>query len=379
MIYLDNNATTIMYEEVFNVLKKYSIDVYANPNSIHEFGVKAEIALEEARFKIAKLMGVMPYEIYFTSGATESINWAIKGSVLSKQNIGKHIISSKVEHSSTINTLSYLEKQGFEIEYVKTDNYGKIDLEDLKNKIRQDTVLVTLMVANNELGTLNPIKKVYKIIKEKNEKTLFHLDAVQAIGKIDFRLKDFKCDMASFSAHKFHGPKGIGFLYKKDTALIHPLITGGSQERSQRGGTQNVASIVAMAKALEISFEDLPKMENIKNMRDNLAEQMEKLGAKIVTPLDNSTPNTLSAFFEGLRGDVIVNALSDEEVYISTSAACSSKGTSGSRVLKELGYSSKASEGMVRISLSALTTADEVQRFINILKKVLEFLRFWNF
>jgi cysteine desulfurase len=182
--------------------------------------------------------------------------------------------------------------------------------------------------------------------------------------------------MASFSAHKFHGPKGIGFLYKKDTALIHPLITGGSQERSQRGGTQNVASIVAMAKALEISFEDLPKMENIKNMRDNLAEQMEKLGAKIVTPLDNSTPNTLSAFFEGLRGDVIVNALSDEEVYISTSAACSSKGTSGSRVLKELGYSSKASEGMVRISLSALTTADEVQRFINILKKVLEFLRF---
>jgi len=376
LIYLDNNATTIMYEEVFNVLKKYSIDVYANPNSIHEFGVKAEIALEEARFKIAKLMGVMPYEIYFTSGATESINWAIKGSVLSKQNIGKHIISSKVEHSSTINTLSYLEKQGFEIEYVKTDNYGKIDLEDLKNKIRQDTVLVTLMVANNELGTLNPIKKVYKIIKEKNEKTLFHLDAVQAIGKIDFRLKDFKRDMASFSAHKFHGPKGIGFLYKKDTALIHPLITGGSQERSQRGGTQNVASIVAMAKALEISFEDLPKMENIKNMRDNLAEQMEKLGAKIVTPLDNSTPNTLSAFFEGLRGDVIVNALSDEEVYISTSAACSSKGTSGSRVLKELGYSSKASEGMVRISLSALTTADEVQRFINILKKVLEFLRF---
>jgi cysteine desulfurase len=365
-----------MYEEVFNVLKKYSIDVYANPNSIHEFGVKAEIALEEARFKIAKLMGVMPYEIYFTSGATESINWAIKGSVLSKQNIGKHIISSKVEHSSTINTLSYLEKQGFEIEYVKTDNYGKIDLEDLKNKIRQDTVLVTLMVANNELGTLNPVKKVYKTIKEKNEKTLFHLDAVQAIGKIDFRLKDFKCDMASFSAHKFHGPKGIGFLYKKDTALIHPLITGGSQERSQRGGTQNVASIVAMAKALEISFEDLPKMENIKNMRDNLAEQMERLGAEIVTPLDNSTPNTLSAFFEGLRGDVIVNALSDEEIYISTSAACSSKGTSGSRVLKELGYSSKASEGMVRISLSALTTADEVQRFINILKKVLEFLRF---
>jgi cysteine desulfurase len=236
--------------------------------------------------------------------------------------------------------------------------------------------MVSLMVANNEIGTINPVKEAYRLIKEKNEKTVFHIDAVQAIGKIDFRLKDFKCDLASFSAHKFHGPKGIGFLYKKDKVPIHPLITGGSQERGQRGGTQNVPSIIAMAKALEISIKEISKMEKIKKIRDNLAKELEKLGAKIVTPLENSTPNTIAAYFEGLRGDVIVNALSDEEIYISTSAACSSRGTSGSRVLNEMGYSSDASEGMIRISLSALTTPDEVQQFINILKKVLDFLRF---
>jgi cysteine desulfurase len=376
MIYLDNNATTIMYEEVFNVLKKYSIDMYANPNSIHDFGVKSDVALEEARFKIAKMMGVMPYEIYFTSGATESINWAIKGTALANKHKGKHIISSKVEHSATTNTLLYLEKFGFEIDYIKTDEYGKIDIRDLERKLRKDTILVSLMVANNELGTINPVKEAYKLIKEKNEKTVLHIDAVQAIGKIDFNLKDFKCDLASFSAHKFHGPKGIGFLYKKDKISLHPLIIGGTQERGQRGGTQNVPSIVAMAKALEISVKELPKMQEIEKIRNDLASDLERLGAKIVTPLKNSTPNTISAYFEGLRGDVIVNALSDEEIYISTSAACSSRGTSGSRVLNEIGYSSKASEGMIRISLSTLTTADEAQQFINILKKVLEFLRF---
>lgn len=376
MIYLDNNATTIMYDEVFQSLKKYSLEIYSNPNSIHEFGVKADVAMEEARFKIAKIMGVMPYEIYFTSGATESINWALKGTALSRKNEGTHILTSKVEHSATINTLTYLKNQGFEIEYIKTDKYGKVDLDDLENKIRKSTILVSLMFANNELGTINPVKEIYKIIKNKNEKTLFHIDAVQGIGKVDFRLKDYKCDLASFSAHKFHGPKGIGFLYKKESSLIHPLITGGTQERGQRGGTQNVPSIIAMSKALEISIDQLEKMQEVKKLRNFIADELIKLKAKIVTPLENSTPNTISAYFEGLRGDVIVNALSDEEIYISTSAACSSKGTSGSRVLKELGYSSKAAEGMIRISLSSLTTSDEVQRFVNILKNVLDFLRF---
>jgi len=376
MIYLDNNATTIMYDEVFQSLKKYSLEIYSNPNSIHEFGVKADVAMEEARFKIAKIMGVMPYEIYFTSGATESINWALKGTALSRKNEGTHILTSKVEHSATINTLTYLKNQGFEIEYIKTDKYGKVDLDDLENKIRKSTILVSLMFANNELGTINPVKEIYKIIKNKNEKTLFHIDAVQGIGKVDFRLKDYKCDLASFSAHKFHGPKGIGFLYKKESSLIHPLITGGTQERGQRGGTQNVPSIIAMSKALEISIDQLEKMQEVKKLRNFIADELIKLKAKIVTPLENSTPNTISAYFEGLRGDVIVNALSDEEIYISTSAACSSKGTSGSRVLKELGYSSKAAEGMIRISLSSLTTSNEVQRFVNILKNVLDFLRF---
>ncbi|MGM0641233.1 MAG: cysteine desulfurase family protein [Thermotogota bacterium] len=376
MIYLDNNATTIMYEEVFKILQKYSLEIYSNPNSIHEFGVKADVAMEEARFKIAKMMGVMPYEIYFTSGATESINWAIKGTALSRKNEGKHILSSRVEHSATVNTLSYLKKQGFEIDYVKANKYGELDLEDLKEKIREDTILCTFMFSNNELGTINPVKKIQEIIKSKNENTLFHLDAVQALGKVDFRLKDFQCDMASFSAHKFHGPKGIGFLYKKESTLIHPLITGGTQERGQRGGTQNVPSIVAMAKALEISINDLKEMDRIKKLRDEIANEIKSFGAKIVTPLNNSIPNTVSTYFEGLRGDVIVNALSDEEIYISTSAACSSKGTSGSRVLKELGFSNRAAEGMIRISLSSLTTGDEVRKFINILKNVLGFLRF---
>ena len=376
MIYFDNNATTRVDKEVADLIYKYMTEKYANPNSVHEFGVEAEDAVEEARSSIAKTFGVLPFEIYFTSCATESINWALRGVAKANEKYGKHIITSKIEHSATINTLRTLEKEGFEVTYVNANKEGVISLEEIKNALREDTILVSIMAANNETGTIQSIKEISDLIKEKAKKAYFHVDGVQIVGKINFKLKEFKCDLASFSAHKFHGPKGVGILYKKEKTRIFPLITGGSQERGMRGGTQNVSGVVGTALALKKAFENLSEMKKVKEIRDYIKEEMEGMGAKIVTPINNSVPNTLAAFFPRTRGDVIVNALSDEGVYISTSAACSSKGVSGSRVLKELGYTEADSRAMLRISLSHANTMEEAQYFLKKLKNVLNFLKF---
>ncbi|BBE30094.1 cysteine desulfurase [Tepiditoga spiralis] len=376
MIYFDNNATTQVDKEVADLIYKYMTERYANPNSIHEFGIESEDAVEESRNSIAKLFGVLPFEIYFTSCATESINWALRGVAKANEKYGKHIITSKIEHSATINTLKTLEKEGFEITYVNANKDGVISLEEIKKSLREDTILVSIMAANNETGTIQPIKEISNLIKEKSPKAYFHVDCVQIVGKMDFKLKDLNCDLASFSAHKFHGPKGVGILYKKERTRIFPIITGGSQERGMRGGTQNVPGIVGTALALKKAFENLIKMKKIEEIRNYIKSEMESMGAKIITPIDNSVPNTLAAFFPKTRGDVIVNALSDEGIYISTSAACSSKGVSGSRVLKELGYSETDSKAMLRISLSHTNTMEEAQYFLKKLKNVLNFLKF---
>ncbi|ABX30846.1 aminotransferase class V [Petrotoga mobilis SJ95] len=377
MVYFDNNATTQVDREVADLILKYMTEYYANPNSIHQFGVNVENDLEEAREQISEVLKVLPTEIFFTSCATESINWVIKGVAKANKNRGKHIVTSTIEHSAVINTLKQLERDGFEVSYINVNDKGVIDPNELSKNIRQDTILVSLMAANNEVGTLQPVDDAYKIIKEKNEETYFHIDAVQAIGKIPFDLYKYKCDFASFSAHKFHGPKGVGILYKRRGTRIFPFITGGSQENGMRAGTQNVPGIIGTAMALKKSIENLDIMNsNIKNIRDHLAEELLKMGAKIVTPLENSVPNTLAFFFPNIRGDIIVNALSEEEIYVSTTSACSSKIKSFSRVMESMGYKNDEASGMIRISLSHLNNDDEAELFVIKLKNVLKFLNY---
>jgi len=375
-VYFDNNATTPVDKEVADLIYKYMVSDYANPNSIHGFGNKIEKMMEDARELIAEKLDVMPYEIYFTSCASESINWAIRGICKANFRSGKHIVSSAIEHSATINTLKELENDGYTVTLIKTDKPGVIDLKELQQAIREDTVLVSIMAANNETGTLEPVEKIADIIKSKNKNTYFHVDGVQAIGKIPFSIRKVNCDMASFSAHKFHGPKGVGISYKKEGIRIFPYLTGGSQERGMRGGTQNTAGIIGSALAMKKAYDNLEDMKRIDTLRHFMAEKITQMGGIIATPLDNSVPNTLAVIFEGVRADSIVSALSDEGIFVSTSSACSSKSSSSNRVMHQMGYTEKQAQGNIRISLSHLNNAKEVDYFLEKLKNVLNFLKF---
>ncbi len=375
-VYFDNNATTPVDKEVADLIYKYMVSDYANPNSIHGFGNKIEKMMEDARELIAEKLDVMPYEIYFTSCASESINWAIRGICKANFRSGKHIVSSAIEHSATINTLKELENDGYTVTLIKTDKSGEIDLKELQQAIREDTVLVSIMAANNETGTLEPVEKIADIIKSKNKNTYFHVDGVQAIGKIPFSIRKVNCDMASFSAHKFHGPKGVGISYKKEGIRIFPYLTGGSQERGMRGGTQNTAGIIGSALAMKKAYDNLEDMKRIDTLRHFMAEKITQMGGIIATPLDNSVPNTLAVIFEGVRADSIVSALSDEGIFVSTSSACSSKSSSSNRVMHQMGYTEKQAQGNIRISLSHLNNAKEVDYFLEKLKNVLNFLKF---
>lgn len=377
MIYFDNNSTTPVNKEAAEVILKYMTELYANPNSIHSFGVKVEQDLEEARKNISEILQVLPSEIFFTSCATESINTIIRGVTRANKNKGRKIITSSIEHSAVINTLKDLERNGIEVIYINVDKNGVIDLKELADSITEDTILVSLMVANNEIGTIEPVDEVYKLIKKKNDETYFHIDAVQALGKIPFDLGKYKCDFASFSAHKFHGPKGVGILYKKRGTRMYPLITGGTQEKGMRAGTQNVAGIIGTSLALQKAVEHLKYMKSeIKQIRDYLAYNLKEMGAQILTPLDNSIPNTLGFFFPNIRGDIIVNGLSEAGIYVSTTSACASKISSESRIMKSLGYDDTNAKGLVRISLSYLNNLNEAEIFINKLKNILNFLNY---
>jgi cysteine desulfurase len=377
LIYFDNNATTPVEKEVAEVILKYMTELYANPNSIHSFGVKIEQDLEEARKTVSEILQVLPSEIFFTSCATESINTVIRGVARANKNRGKRIITSSIEHSAVINTLKDLERNGFDVTYINVDKNGIIDLDKLSNSITADTILVSLMLANNEIGTIEPVNEAYKLVKKKNNDIYFHIDAVQALGKIPFNIEIYKCDFASFSAHKFHGPKGVGILYKKRGTRMYPLITGGTQERAIRAGTQNAPGIIGTALALEKAVEQLAYMEReIKQIRNFLANNLKMMGAQILTPLENSIPNTLGFFFPKIRGDIIVNALSEEEIYVSTTSACASKTSTESRIMKSLGYDDTNAKGLVRISLSHLNNLNEAEIFLNKLKNILNFLNY---
>ncbi|MFW6119750.1 MAG: cysteine desulfurase family protein [Petrotogales bacterium] len=375
MIYLDNNATTKVDSEVLAKMNTFHSKTYGNPNAVHHMGVQAENAMKRSREKISNLLKAKPEEIYFTSSATESINWILRSSVLHRKGRNK-VIASSIEHKAVLNTLQDLKNQhNVRIITVKPDRDGVINAKKITDEVDENTFFVSLMAVNNITGAIQPYKEVGEFLTKKD--VMFHIDAVQTVGKLDFNVEKAKCDFASFSGHKFHGPKGAGLLYAKKGVSIRPLITGGGQERGMRSGTQNIPGIVGMALAMQKSYDALDEVtERINEYKMIIIRAIESMGGVINSSPGKTIVNTISASFPGIKGEVIVNALSEKEVYVGISSACSTLGGDGDYVLKEMNLNDEAIFGSFRISMSRYTTKEEIDEFIEILRNVVSFLNF---
>ncbi len=375
-IYFDNNATSPLDSKVDEFLREFQRNLFGNASSIHWAGREAKKQLNIAREKISSLFNASESEIIFTSGGTESINTALLG-VFESGSIGKNeIITTPVEHHATLRTLQFLESKGKKSIYLKVDSKGRIDLEDFQSKINSNTALVSMMWANNEIGNLNPIEKISEICREKN--ILFHCDAVQAVGKIRIDLKKVPIDLLSFSAHKFHGPKGVGGLYLREGVKISPLHFGGSQEKSLRAGTQDVLRIHGMAIALEESLKNLEENSaRICYLRNQLEEGILSRieGSSVQGDSENRLFNTSNILFENIDGETLLLNLDLEGIAVSAGAACESGSIDPSHVILALGKSSQEAKSSIRFSLSKLNTEEEVQRVIEVLPKIIQRLQ----
>ncbi|MDR7077784.1 cysteine desulfurase [Neobacillus niacini] len=362
MIYFDNSATTRPYKEVIDSFVKVSSEYFGNPSSLHGLGVQAEKLLTQARAQMANLLAVKPTEIYFTSGGTESNNLAIKGTALVHKNKGRHLILSSVEHPSVRGAMEQLKSADFEITYLTVDSYGRVSVEDVKASIRKDTILVSVMHVNNEVGTIQPIKEIGKLLKQ-YPTILFHVDGVQAIGKVPLNLVKNNVDLCSVSAHKFHGLKGTGALFIKEGVRLDPLLSGGNQEWQVRSGTENVAGTVAMAKALRMTMgkseSGLKKMERVKSVLRTELEKMD--GLTINTPLEHSAPHILNFSIKGIKSEVLIHALEQKGIFLSTTSACSSKKQLPSQTLLAMGVPDELADSAFRISLSYDNTEEEAR------------------
>ncbi len=376
--YLDNSATTRCYEEVRDIVVKTMMEDYGNPSAMHLKGVEAEKYVKDAAKKIAATLKVQEKEIYFTSGGTEGDNWALMGTALAKQRQGKHIITTVFEHAAVSAPMAWLEEQGFEITRIPVDEEGNLSLETLKEALREDTILVSAMFVNNEVGAVLPVEEIGKIIKEKNPGTLYHVDAIQAYGKYRIYPKRMGIDLLSVSGHKIHGPKGTGFLYISDKAKIRPLILGGRQQNGMRSGTDNVPGIAGLGTAAEKIYKNLDSnTEHMKTLKLYFAEELGKIeNVKINGPKpENGAPHILNVSFLGVRSEVLLHALEDMGIYVSAGSACSSHKRSGSPSLTALGLSVERKESAVRFSFSEFTVREELDYTLEALKKVLPMLR----
>ena len=361
-VYLDNASTTSVSKEVLDVMLPFFKEEYGNPSSLHEIGIKNRKVINNARNKIANLLNCQRNEIFFTSCGTESINWALKG-IASKNNTKSDIITTRVEHHATLNSCEYLEKQGYTILFVDVDNKGFVNLDHLKSLISESTLIVSIIMANNEIGTIQNIKKISEICNKAN--TYLHIDAVQAICHTTINLQETSIDLLSISGHKFHSPKGIGLLYIKKGTHIAPLIHGGQQEQKMRAGTENVAFIVGMAKALEIGLTNLKDYEERLNTYAKMfLKRLDE--AKIDYLLNgaeigkNRLPGNLNLSFKGLDGQVLEYLLNKKGIYVSTSSACDSESIESSHVLKEINVPKEYINGTIRFSIGSYTTFDEL-------------------
>ena len=376
-IYLDNAATTQCYSEVTDLMVNIMRGDYGNPSSMHRMGVRAEQYLRGARETIASLLKVSEKDIYFTSGGTESNNWALFGAADALKRKGNHIITSSIEHAAVLSPAAALAERGFRLTTLPVDAEGRVSLQDLREALTPDTVLVSVMYVNNEIGTEQDIGSIGALIRECVPQALFHVDAVQAFGKIRILPKRLKIDMMSVSGHKIHGPKGAGFLYLGERAKIHPLILGGGQQNGMRSGTDNVPGAAGLAKAAEMVC---GKMEenaaHMTELREQLREGIAAIpGTVIHTPLTGTAPHILNASFTGIRSEVLLHALEDRGIYVSAGSACSSHKRAGSAVLKAIGCTKEEMDSALRFSLSEQTSEEEISCTINVLNEIIPSLR----
>lgn len=378
--YLDNSATTRCLDSAAALMAGILCTDYGNPSSLHHKGVQAEEYVRHAREVIAKTLKVTPKEIFFTSGGTESDNLALRGAAYANARQGKHLITTSIEHPAILNTMQYLEQQGFEVTYLPVDENGKIRLSDLEAAIRPDTILVSIMHTNNEIGALEPIAEAGELIKRVNPNTLFHVDAVQGYGKAKILPKRMKIDMLSVSGHKIHGPKGIGFLYVGDRVKIRPIVFGGGQERGLRSGTENVPAIAGMGKAAEEMYQNLDTdLDRMYALKQRLADgifTMENVRINGLCGRD-SAPHVLSVSFAGVRSEVLLHALEEREIYVSAGSACASNhpDTSGSATLRAIGLPKELLNSTIRFSLSVFTTEEEIDYTVQVLHELVPMLR----
>ena len=375
-IYLDNSATTKPYQEVVDKMVLALTTQYGNPSSIYKKGIEVEREIKEIRRNIARSLGAKETEIYFTSGGTECNNTIIRSVANLNKKTKNHIISTVIEHPSVLNTLKDLEADGFEVTYLPVGKDGKISLENLKNAIKKETILVSVMHVNNEIGTIQPIEEIGKYLKSLDEKVYFHVDGVQSYAKIKFRPSRYNIDFMSVSGHKLHGPKGIGFMYVKENNRIKPLLTGGGQEIGIRSGTENVPGIYGIGEAVRILNQDLEgTIDKVRGIRDLLKEEILANidNVKINSPEDGVC-HVLNVSFRGVRGEVLLHYLEQKEIYVSTGSACSSK-KKGSHVLNAIGLTPDEIEGAIRFSLSDLNTKEEIMQTVEVLKESVSDLR----
>ena len=376
-IYLDYAATTPVKKEVLDAMLPFYTEHFGNPSSIHFFGRDAKKAIDNARQQVSKIINASPNEIYFTAGGSEADNWAIKGLALKKENKGGHIITTKIEHHAVLHVCEYLEKNhGFEVTYLDVKKDGIIDIEQFKSSIRENTFLATIMFANNEIGTVQPVEEIGKICKENN--IIFHTDAVQAVGNLEIDVKKMNIDMLSISGHKIYTPKGIGALYIRNGVKIDNLIHGGGQERKKRAGTENVAGIVALGKACEIAHEHMDEhAAKLKDLREYLIEGILKvIPHTIVTGnREKRLPGTASFCFEYIEGEALLLSLDLVGIAGSSGSACTSGSLDPSHVLMSLGLTHEIAHGSLRLSLSDYTTKDDIDYVIEKLPPIVERLR----
>ncbi len=368
MIYFDNAATTKIYDDALTSYVQVSQKFFGNPSSLHQLGVDAYQVLTKARAQVASLLSVQPEEIFFTSGGTESNNWTIKGTALEKSVFGKHIITTKIEHPSVIQTCKQLERFGFEVTYLDVDSKGIVNVEQLKESLRKETILVSVMAVNNEVGAVQPIAEIAQVL-EAYPSIHFHVDAVQAVERVSQLLAIGRIDLLSLSAHKFHGPRGVGILYKKFGRKIQALLTGGGQEKGERSTTENLPGIVATTKALRMALEE----ESVTGeLRSQLWKELAtKSEIRIFSPEDGAS-HVLCFAIKGVRGEVVVHAFENHGIYISTTSACSSKKGDSSSTLYAMDVPTEWATGAVRVSFSNDNTKEEVEQFIEVLHQLMK-------
>ena len=388
MIYLDNSATTRPFDEVTEYVSHVMKDVFGNPSSLHMAGVDAEKEVRSARETIANILKADPKEIVFTSGGTESDNMALVGGAVANKRSGMHLITTKIEHPAILETMKYLEEQGFTVTYLDVAGDGRVDGNALREALTDDTILVSIMHVNNEIGTLNDIEGLCRIVKEYNPSILFHTDAVQSFGKVPLYPKRMKIDLVSVSSHKIHGPKGVGFLYINEKAKIRPVIFGGGQQKGMRSGTENVPGIAGMGLAAKIVCEDrAADVNRLYDLKRYFIEKLSELsdvtvngipavsGGVLEDAVKLSAPHIISASFKGVRSEVLLHTLESQGIYVSSGSACSSNKPSVSATLSAIGLQRELLDSTLRFSLSIENTRDEIDETVRVLEEELPKLR----